>query len=77
MSTNLQDFFKSFDLLPDVEKREIASEIIRRTLALDQKTEIEESQLEALYYGFSDEDRELAEEGLEEYLQGLAAEDSQ
>jgi hypothetical protein len=76
MSTNSQQLLKSFDLLPEVEKRQVASEIIRRTLALDQKIQLDENQLETLYASFSEEDRQLAEEGMDDYVQGLAAEDS-
>jgi hypothetical protein len=75
MSTNSQELLNSFDLLPEGEKREVASEIIRRTLALDQKLQLEENQLEALYAGFAGHDQDLAEEGMEDYARGLAAED--
>ena len=75
MSTNSQELLKSFDLLPDFEKREVASEILRRTLGLDQKTQMQDSQLEALYAEFANEDRALAEEGMEGYAEGLVAED--
>jgi len=56
-------FLKSFDLLPELEKREVASEIIRRTLALHRKIECDEAQLASLYAEFAEEDRALAEEG--------------
>jgi hypothetical protein len=71
MSTSSQEFLKSFDLLPDPEKREVASEIIRRTFALDRKIECDEAQLASLYADFADEDRALAEEGMESYESGL------
>jgi len=35
MSTTVQNFLTSFEHLPDFEKRELASEIIRRTLKFD------------------------------------------
>jgi hypothetical protein len=76
MSTSTQELLESFDLLPDSEKREVASEIIRRAFALDRKVEIDEASLAALYAGFADEDRGLAEDGLEDYRQSLAAEDA-
>ena len=77
MSTNTQELLKSFDLLPEGEKREVASEIIRRTLALDSNIQLDEVQLEALYAGFGVDDQNLAEEGMEDYAKGLAAEDDQ
>jgi hypothetical protein len=77
MSTNRQEVLKSFDLLSDVEKREVLSEIISRTLALNPDRQVAEGQLEALYASFTDEDRELAEEGVEDYARGLAGEDSE
>jgi hypothetical protein len=77
MSTNSQQLLKSFDLLPESEKREVASQIIRRTLALDQKIQLDQAQLEALYAGFAVDDQKLAEEGIEDYAKGLAAEDDE
>ena len=38
---------------------------------------IEDEKLSALYGEFTDEDRRLAEEGLEDYDQGLLSEDTQ
>jgi hypothetical protein len=35
MTAQVQDMLHTFDLLPDGEKREVASEILRRTLTLD------------------------------------------
>jgi hypothetical protein len=34
MTTQSQEILRSFELLPDIEKREVASEIIRRSLQL-------------------------------------------
>lgn len=76
MSTNSQELLKSFDLLPEIEKRQVASEIIRRTFSLDRKV-TDEAQLQALYASFAKEDQALAEEGIEDYGKGLAIEDSQ
>jgi hypothetical protein len=76
MSTSSQELLKSFDLLPEPEKREVASEIIRRTFALHRKIECDEAQLASLYADFADEDRALAEEGMETYERGLLAEDA-
>jgi hypothetical protein len=35
MTAQVQDMLHTFDLLPDGDKRELASEILRRTLTLD------------------------------------------
>ena len=35
MSTSAQEILESFDQLPDPEKQEVASEILRRTLSFD------------------------------------------
>ena len=75
MSTNSQELLKSFDHLPASEKREVASEIIRRTFALD-RDQLDEMQLTALYAEFADDDRRLAEEGIEDYERGLVGEDA-
>jgi hypothetical protein len=66
---------KSFDHLPPSEKREVASEIMRRTFALD-RDQLDEMQLTALYAEFADDDRRLAEQGIEDYEQGLVGEDA-
>jgi hypothetical protein len=75
MSTTSQELLKSFDHLPASEKREVASEIIRRTFALD-RDQLDETQLTALYAEFADDDRHLAEEGIENYDRGLVGEDA-
>ena len=65
MSTTGEELLKSFDLLPEPEKREVASEILRRTFATT--SELDETQLAALYSESADEDRKLAEQGIEDY----------
>ena len=75
MSTAGEEFLRSFDLLPDPEKREIASEIIRRAFA--STAEADESQLAALYSESTERDRDLAEQGIEDYDSGLLVEDAQ
>ena len=77
MSTSSEKLLKSFDLLPDVEKREVASEIIRRTFSLGRESALDEHQMKSLYASLADEDHELAEEGMEDYNKGLAIEDAQ
>ena len=75
MSTSGKELLKSFDLLPELEKREVASEIIRRTFSPERETELDESELEKLYASFADEDRALAEAGMEDYERDLTIED--
>jgi hypothetical protein len=75
MSTTGQELLKSFELLPDDEKREVASEILRRTFAFT--PELDDSQLTALYVEFSEADRKQAEEGIENYERGLVVEDTE
>jgi len=75
MSSTSQELLKSFDHLPASEKREVASEIIRRTFALD-RDQLDEMQLTALYAEFADDDRHLAEEGIQDYERGLVGEDA-
>ena len=75
MSTSGKELLKSFDLLPELEKREVASEIIRRTFSPERETELDEAELEKLYASFADEDRALAEAGIEDYERDLTIED--
>jgi hypothetical protein len=75
MSTTGEDLLRSFDLLPEPEKHQVASEILRRTLASN--TELDQGQLATLYAESAETDRHLAEEGMEEYEKGLASEDAE
>jgi hypothetical protein len=75
MSTAGEELLRSFDLLTEPEKREIASEIIRRAFA--STAEADESQLAALYSESAEKDRNLAEQGIEDYDSGLLVEDAQ
>ena len=75
MSTTSQELLKSFDHLPASEKHEVASEIIRRTFALD-RAQLDETQLTTLYAEFAVDDRRLAEEVIEDYERGLVGEDA-
>ena len=77
MSTSGKELLKSFDLLPEVEKREVASEIIRRAFLLDRNIAIDQEELEARYASFAAEDQELAEQGMEDYGKRLTTEDTQ
>ena len=75
MSTIGEELLKSFDLLPELERHQVASEILRRTFA--STTELDDAQLAALYAEFAETDRKLAEEGIEDYETGLASEDAE
>jgi hypothetical protein len=75
MSTTSEELLKSFDHLPASEKREVAAEIIRRTFALE-RDQLDEMQLTALYAEFAEDDRHLAEEGIEDYERGMVGEDA-
>jgi len=75
MSTTGEQLLKSFDLLPEPEKQQVASDILLRTLASN--TELDEAQLATLYAESAEADRQLAEEGMEEYERGLASEDAE
>ena len=77
MSTGGQELLRSFDLLPEVEKREVASEIIRRAFSLDRNVAIDQKELETRYASFAAEDQELAEQGMEDYGKRLTTEDTQ
>ena len=75
MSTAGEDFLKSFELLPEPEKHQVASEILRRAYA--SPTELDDAQLAALYAEFAEKDRKLAEEGIGDYEKSLASEDTE
>jgi hypothetical protein len=76
MSSLGRELLESFDHLPEPEKREVASAIIRRTFALD-RNQIDEAHVAALYAEFADDDRLLAEDDIQGYERGLAGEDAQ
>lgn len=75
MSTTGEELLKSFDLLPEPEKHQVASEIMRRAFA--STAGLDDAQLAALYAEFAEADRKLAEEGIEDYEKGLASEDGE
>ena len=72
MSTTAEEVLKSFELLPDPEKREVVHELLRRVFSVE---ELDDEQVGALYAEFAKEDRNLAEEGIGDYERGLVAED--
>jgi hypothetical protein len=75
ISATVEELLRSFDRLPDLEKHKVASEILRRTYA--STLELDEAELTAVYAEFAETDRQLAEEGIEEYGKGLASEDAE
>ena len=77
MSTSGEELLKPFDLLPEVEKREVASEIIRRAFSLDRNIALDQGELKARYASFAAEDQELAEQGMQDYAKRLTTEDTQ
>jgi len=72
MSTSSREFLESFEHLPDGEKREVASEIMRRAFP---RPHFDDARLIDLYAEFEEADRKLADEGMEEYERSLARED--
>jgi len=76
MSTSVPDLLDTFDRLSPTEKRKAASAIIRRAFALD-RHEINDARLAALYAQYHDDDRRLADEGIQDYEKGLVGEDDQ
>lgn len=75
MSTTREELLRSFDLLPETEKHQVASEIMRRAFA--PAAELDDAQLALVYAEFAETDRMLAEEGIEAYARGLVAEDAE
>jgi flagellar motor switch protein FliG len=76
MSTASSEFLDSFEHLPENEKREVATEILRRTFNFDRAVQLDDARLAELYGEFADDDLNLAEEGMEDYNRGMLAEDA-
>jgi hypothetical protein len=74
VSATAEQLLKSFDLLPQKDKHVIAYEIMRR--AFPSAPELDDAQFATLYAEFADADRNLAEEGIEDYEIGLVSEDA-
>lgn len=70
---------KTIGSLSESELRQVAEYLsfLKFRSHYQSKFVIEEEKLSALYGEFADEDRQLAEEGLEDYDQGLLSEDTQ
>ena len=75
ISTTVEERLKAFDLVPEVERNQVASEILRRAYA--SATGLDDAQLAAIYAEFADTDRKLAEKGIEDYERGLVSEDAE
>ncbi len=75
MSTTAEELLRSFDLLPEPERHQVASEILRRTFVSN--TDLDEAKLAAVYAEFAHADVSLAEEGIEDYEKGLLSEDGE
>jgi predicted HAD superfamily phosphohydrolase len=63
MTTQVQELLHSFDLLPDSDKRELATEILRRSATLDSAPLSDEELIGAADDLFSRLDRQEAENG--------------
>lgn len=74
VSATGEEVLKSFDLLPEKEKHVIACEIMRR--AFPSTPELDAAQLATLYAEFAEADRNLAEEGIDDFERGLVSEDA-
>lgn len=75
IASTVADLLRSFDLLPELEKHRVASEILRRAYAPSK--ELDDTQISALYAESAEADSRLAEEGMEEYGRGLVSEDAE
>lgn len=65
--------------LSEAELEQVAKymEFLKFRARIDLTPTLDEAQLAALYAEFAEEDRELAEEGLWDYAEGLKKEDAQ
>jgi hypothetical protein len=75
IGATVEDLLKSFDLLPEPQKHQVAFEILRR--AYPAPKEFDDAQIAALYAECADADRNLAEEGIDDYEKGLVLEDAE
>lgn len=70
---------RTVDSLSESELRQVAEYLsfLRFRSRVQRKTSINEKRLAELYAEFSTDDRQLAEEGIEDYNKGLLAEDNE
>ena len=68
---------RTIESLSESELRQVAEYLsfLKFRSRVQRKTSIDEKRLAQLYAEFSNEDRELAEEGIEDYNEDLLAED--
>lgn len=69
---------RTIDSLSEPELRQVAEYLsfLRFRTRVQRKTPIDEKRLAELYAEFSNDDRQLAEEGIEDYNKDLLAEDN-
>ncbi len=75
-----EEIVQELERLGNVELKQVAEYIAFLKFRARQKQRssiLDESQLGSLYAKFADEDRKLAEEGMANYVTGLAKEDKQ
>jgi hypothetical protein len=67
------------DKLSEAELKQVAEYVafLKFQARVKRIPSLDETQLEALYKEFAEEDRRLAEEGMSDYTKGLAKEDTQ
>ncbi len=76
MSTKEQ-VLEEIEALSDAEIKEVAEYLaFLKYRSRSKPPVVDESQLAALYAEFAEEDRDLAEEGIANYAEGLAKEDA-
>ncbi len=76
MSTREQ-VLEEIKTLSEAEIKEVAEYLASLKYRSQKRSRIvDESQLEALYAEFAEEDRSLAEEGMTDYVEGLMKEDA-
>ncbi|HXH11261.1 MAG TPA: hypothetical protein VNP04_16060 [Alphaproteobacteria bacterium] len=65
------------DKLSEAELKQVAEYVafLKFQARIKRIPSLDETQLEALYKEFAEEDRQLAEEGMSDYAEGLAKED--
>lgn len=72
-----EQLVRQLDTLSDVELGQVAEYVAALKFGARAKTSIDfdEARLAALYAEFAEEDRQLAEEGMEDFVNGLAREE--
>jgi len=78
MSSIKRQVIQALDRLSETELAQVAEFLafLKFRARLQTMPTLEEAQLATLYAKFAEDDRELAEEGIAEYVQGLLREDA-